>query len=229
MMSSNRTIVKLKRALKERSFPTDIEKFLVSSGFDCESAILGINKEIIKEIELFVNDNKHLLEHTSYETVLRNNTVFKFKPGHKSILLLLPKSLSEYNAKKNHKKDPTLFEKEEEDDETEKENFDEQLKEKLVQKLINFTRKHFFEIVLDKSLIRNYINENNKPICHFECPICNCPIKCYYTRYWNVSNLEKHLKNHFKIATVEIVPISTLSNRRIIHHNSSELDEVLSD
>lgn len=92
MMSS--FIAKLKRALKDKSFPPDLQKILIDCGFDSESSIYGINSDVIKDTEAFLSEHKEILLNTSYESILRNeNSKFKFKPGHKSVLLLLPKSL----------------------------------------------------------------------------------------------------------------------------------------
>lgn len=72
MISSNQTIVKLKRALKDRSFPTDLEIILVNCSFDCDSAILARNEETIVDIESYVNENKHILKNTSWHAMLQN-------------------------------------------------------------------------------------------------------------------------------------------------------------
>lgn len=103
MMTSNQCIAKLTRALKEK-LPSTLEKILIESSFDTETSILGIDSDIIAEIESFVNDNKHILENTEYDCVVKSNTNFKFKPGHRSVLKLLPKSLKDYNNSKKKKK-----------------------------------------------------------------------------------------------------------------------------
>lgn len=98
-MSYKALFTKIARALKEK-LSTTIQEILTQSSFDSEASILGINIEIIKDIEAFVNDNKHILIGTEYAYVLQTNSVFKFKPGHRSVFILLPKKLQEYNNTK---------------------------------------------------------------------------------------------------------------------------------
>lgn len=63
----------------------DIKKILLRSGFDSKSSILGLNTDVIKDIEQFANEDRSVLEGTSYE----NMGEFKFKPGHKIAILHL--------------------------------------------------------------------------------------------------------------------------------------------
>lgn len=87
---------KLKKILG-RALPNGLGNILLESGFDSECALSTIDLVAIKSIEEYVNNNKHLLEGTVYEN---QNVDFKFKPGHRLILLGLPKALAEYEAKK---------------------------------------------------------------------------------------------------------------------------------
>lgn len=222
MMSSHRLIVKLKRALKDNSFPKDLEIILSSCSFDSDSSILGINNEVIKNTESYINDNKYILENTSYKDI-SSSKEFRFKPGHKSILLLLPKALSEYKENAKQKKKNSTQQDNIEVVEVEAEVEVEQLKEKLLQKLFDFANKNLFEIIFEKSSIRNYIH-SNKPHCKFSCPLCSRSYKCYHTSYWNISNLEKHLKSHFEQAKIETIEVPV--DRQIVAHSDTELDNV---
>lgn len=76
---------KLQKLLKE-PIHIDIINILVRSGFDSKSALLGINTNIvIQEIEQYANEDRSVLEGTSYQ----NMKTFMFKPGHKHTILYL--------------------------------------------------------------------------------------------------------------------------------------------
>lgn len=83
--------LELEKYLKER-IPADIKQILELSGFETESSLmfkLFIDSQTIEEIEQFANENKVILQNTAYEKVCH----FKFKPGHKCILLQLPNQI----------------------------------------------------------------------------------------------------------------------------------------
>lgn len=61
--------------------------------------MLGINNDIIADIESFANENRNVLENTSYNGI---NT-FKFRPGHKLFLLELPKHIEAMRKAKTNK------------------------------------------------------------------------------------------------------------------------------
>lgn len=69
--------------------PDDIKQILEQSGYETESSLLCINNENIADIETFANENRAILQNTSYE----NTNKFKFKPGHKLIILQLPNQI----------------------------------------------------------------------------------------------------------------------------------------
>lgn len=101
-MSSSQSFEKITRALKLK-VPATLQKILVATSFDSKASILGINSEIIAEIEKYVNSNKSILENTEYQSIIANDSTFKFKPGHISVLKLLPKSLCDSNKQKKKK------------------------------------------------------------------------------------------------------------------------------
>lgn len=221
MMSPTPLFTKLEKALSTK-IPLTLKKILIESSFDSEAAILGINTEIIQELESFVNQNKNILESTEYVEVLNTNSIFKFKPGHKSVLNLLPKCLRDYKNKIRAKKSPNS------------EHDEDKLKEVLIQKLLTFCAKISFELTFEKSLILGYhIDEKKQPKCKISCPICSKEYSCYYTTYWHASNFERHLKSHITYAEfIPVNPNETDSNESNFIHtymDSEDMIEVLQD
>lgn len=214
-MSLNTVFTKLTRVLKEK-LPATIQKILIESSFDSEVSILGINSEIITEIEKFVNENKHILQNTEYEEVLKKDSVFKLKPGHRSVLSVLPKKLQDYNN--NTKKIKKV-----------QANDEETLKESLINKLLKFSEKHSFALIFDKTLIKNFRIEKNKPKCQIECPICNKHFTCYYTTYWHETNFQKHLTKHFAIEEVQNIESGQTTSETVFLFTSSDDIGAISD
>lgn len=59
------------------------------SGFENESSLKSIDSETITNIENYANENPEILQNTAY----KNISQFKFKPGHKLLLLQLPNQI----------------------------------------------------------------------------------------------------------------------------------------
>lgn len=205
-MSSENIIVKLERSLQHK-IPDDLKVIIENSGFDSEASILGINKEILLDIEEFVNNNKQILEKTSYSNCFVNNTVFKLKPGHKSVLLSLPSVLRKKSKCIVNIQSENVVE------------INEQiLKQQLIEKLVHFAEKKSIGIIFEEKIIQNFdINTKN---CKVKCPICKIQIACKFLKYWRVSNFEKHLKRQFQINSV---------NKVIVISHENDLDDAFSD
>lgn len=208
---------KLEKAFGEK-FPGNLDKIIEKSGYDCETVLLTINSNSINEIESYINANKEYLRGTAYEYCISTNSVFKLKPGHRALILSIPKKLST----KKKKCAPTVLEGKEND------NFDDervceneaQLKDAIVHKLVKFASDRNFNLNLNKSDIFDFRMENDKLKCDLQCPICHKRIKCEYKSYWLVSNFQKHLKVHFS-RDVVIVDYS--------REHSLDIDHILDD
>ena len=66
----------LKKRLKKK-LPKDLLHIILEAGFDSELAIISINSDNIKEIEIYANENKQILEETIYSRIITSNTTFK--------------------------------------------------------------------------------------------------------------------------------------------------------
>lgn len=82
-----------------QTIPSDIKHILIQTSFENELSLLGIDDEIIADIELYVNENKDILKNTSYEKV----EVFKFKPGHKTFILQMANQVKQKREEKTSK------------------------------------------------------------------------------------------------------------------------------
>lgn len=89
--------------------PEILVNILKESGYETSLAIEQLNAENITDLEKFVNDNLcHLLRNSLYENKPRNKlNVFRFLPGHRTILLHLPSQITEFN----HARSSSLMEK----------------------------------------------------------------------------------------------------------------------
>lgn len=77
------------------NIPKCIKTILISSGFDCEIALKGLNSDCIVEIESHIQNDRHILLDTPYQNIEN----FKFLPGHRTIILSIPAYLEELKVK----------------------------------------------------------------------------------------------------------------------------------
>lgn len=205
-------------------FPRGLDNIIFESGYDSESAIASINSSSIKSIEDYINENKEILKNSVYEHLVENDLPFKLKPGHKSIILTLPKSLQEYKVKQKSKIEAALPIPPKEDE----------LKKSLVAKLIKFAKKFSYEIEFSESSIHDFCDANTNLTCVVACPFCETRIKCTHKSYWLVSNFEKHLKRHFErdiqIETVTIEPVDITTpnenSEELLNYSADQLDDL---
>lgn len=215
----------------EEKLPIEIEKILVHAGFDTKNSLLELNQDSIKQIEDHVNENKFLLEGTVYEHILRQNLNFKFKPGHKALIFSLPKLIS--NKIKSTKKRKVESELETtESDQTNTTVEKSQLISTLIQKIYRFAEKLSFEVILNETHISDFRQENQKVKCNIKCPVCKNPTQCTYVSYWMISNFQRHLKQHFKIAlSGEESENNTEAEKPLLFSvaQQSKLDDILNE
>lgn len=79
--------------------PDCIHKILKETGFDSEDALLELNDISISIIEEFVQQDRIILKESIYE----NREPFKFLPGHRVLLLAIPKKINNLKVTKKHK------------------------------------------------------------------------------------------------------------------------------
>lgn len=206
-MPARNIIEKLKVYLGE-NFPLNIDQIIIFCGYDTELALSNINEEDIKEIEIFVNENKHILKN---EIDIRDDQEFKLKPGHKKFILGLPQKIRELK----HKKSKGAKNKEKETIKTivqVDQTPDNQFQQKLITKIKQFCAKKSVPLDFNYSNIKEWQQVGGKPKCKISCLLCESEISCDFTSYWRISNLQEHLKGHFKTIEIEVVDIPLEAN-----------------
>lgn len=87
-----------------------------------------------------------------------------------------------------------------------------------MEKITKFAQKFSYDLIFGVELISEF-SENK---CRFECLVCSKTIKCEYTRYWLISNLEKHIKNHkIVVQTIEIESENQVESIEQVPHLNS--------
>lgn len=205
-------------------FPANLDLVLKSSGYDCLYSISHINEEDIHLIEEYITNNPTPIIGTEYCPNIEEITEdfqFKLKPGHKKFLLSLVNVIDDIKKLKREKKKKTI----EVDLNNKSPPNVKDLSKKVFDKLTKFCVSLSPSIVFDESCVTRFRRENNKTTCSIICTICKKPIICDYTSYWNISNLQAHLKNHVKKSHV---PQNSEVNS-LHQSNAIELDRLLRD
>lgn len=191
--AKQKTVFRRIESILKDKFPSDIEKILIASGYDSPSIVSVITESTISAIEEHINNDFNILQGTSYDST-KENFIFKLKPGHKEFILNLPKILKQSDEKKQKS---VTKEKKNEENSLESLNVD-SLKEILVKKVANFLKRQSYETILNITDVGDFHYSGNKIKTKIVCPFCESNIIVDYRSYWNISNLQKHFKIHFK-------------------------------
>lgn len=158
-------------------------------------SLTSITEDDINEIESFVNTNRESLRTTLdvlSEYKLNSDEKFKFKPGHRSLILNLPKRMDTFLSQSTEKKGTKKLVK----------RTDIDLKTELINKTILYLKNAGFTVKLDANAdVSDFKRVENSFSCRLKCPYCNKKILCTYMSYWRISNLETHFRVHTKALT----------------------------
>lgn len=180
---------------------SDVKIILTETGFDNKISISTLNEKNIEEIEKYVNKKKDILQNSKVYT---ESDVFEFKPGHRSLILSLPKKFAEYTqSEKNKPKSNNNLKNSKSDD---------QLKNELISKLEIFSTKRKLNLKFTPNFVTDFIKENHCYRCRIKCPLCPKKFTCTYVSHWAASNFEAHVKSHITsnpTKTESAVPQST--------------------
>lgn len=170
-------------------------------------SVTGIDEGSIKKIEDFHNSNKQYINKLDccYSEHYKQLENFELLPGHKYIILNIPKQMKEIQNKKIEKKNNKHDNMERK--KTRNLLSNEELQAKLVKNLVDYSKYQGkivnFEIpdnVLSEANIHDFRRESNGNDflckCRFSCPFCSKTYSVIYKKYWMTSNVTNHLKNH---------------------------------
>lgn len=207
------------KATIQAEIPKEVKHILNGCGFDNNLSILSLSVADIEKIETYVNSNPHFLKKLkSYKT----NEKFEVKPGHRSVILNLPRHYQHYisdrtseNAQQNTNSSnqsldqrldlgletltttSTLTATQQKQNKGLKKSVDE-LKKQLTNKLNCYMKRFNFEVEFNVNEISDFCKNNEYYKCRMKCCFCSKTIVCNYLSHWVVSNLEAHLKKHIK-------------------------------
>lgn len=156
---------------------------MTETGFDTEIALLELNEANVLIIEEYTQQNRDILHGTTYE----NCELFKFLPGHRALLLAIPKRISSFKESKEqrrknttnhlqHPKTATEFETDETAIETPDDS--ELEKKQLIEKVHRFCKNINLFLDLNVGDISDYIVLDDRIRCRVSCPYCHSKFSC---------------------------------------------------
>lgn len=185
---------------------------LKCSGFSDEDALKLIDEKWCDKLEKYMNKHKTVFADVINNTVYAKFDEFELLPGHRALLLNLPSKIAAIDSKKKEqtKKNSvteTVYFNEHGFEETgelidDDSNVDDNsdvynLTHTLIEKVKNYWTKQKIgcdeitsELILDLKAV------NGCHRCLFQCPYCSKKIPCTFKKYWEVGNLQSHLKLH---------------------------------
>lgn len=191
--------------LGEQKIPIFLVELLKTTGYDSALSIQSLNEKSISELEKYIASQPHSfdLKNTAYESI----EIFKFLPGHialfKSLSLQVDKFLSSLNSHNKTKNQSEILAPIPEEIELLSQSEEKALKEKLISKVTQYCIKN--SVSIENLYIANISNTLNPIIqnfgkivykTQFTCHLCKVETPCIYNKYWQISNLEKHIKKH---------------------------------
>lgn len=166
--------------------PSDVKIILSEAGYETLLSFASISQEDIKDIEHFIDTNRNILD-TLNEYKLNTDDKFTLKPGHRSIIISLPKRMETFLEQSKSKRVAKKT--------VNKSDFE--LKTELINRVISFLKSAGFTVKLnivgDVSEFKKFKDSYN---CRLKCPYCGKKLLCTYSSNWKISNFETHLKVH---------------------------------
>lgn len=221
--------------LGEQRIPLFLVELLKKTGYDSALSIQGLNEKNILELEKYLNINlanfNNLFKNTAYEST----ETFNFLPGHQTLLSSLGGQVTIFLNCGSFKRKTKLTSSLDGELNPIQEEVDllndceqDKLKEVLLSKVSKFNLKN--KITNENLNILNIstpldaiINSSGKIVykAYFTCHLCKVRIPCIYNSYWQISNLEKHIKSHNKDPNPFLEP-----NKENAPENQAENSEI---
>ena len=152
-----------------------------------------LTEENIRKLELHVQKHRDILIGTEYEEIAGD---FEFLPGHRAFVLSLPEKVEQISQTERNEAvtiTAASASNEEKSDEIQ------ELKTKLLVKLLKFAEKNQFALNLSVESVVDLFKDRDQFKCKIVCPHCNKQISCIYKTYWLVSNAQNHLRACFSL------------------------------
>lgn len=173
---------------------------LERAAYDRLNSLKAINASKITEIEEYLTetrsswiDSLNCCQSEDY----KNQTKFRFLPGHKTILLAISEQIAQMNQEANNSLNQTNVMP------YTKEQTDDNLMQKLITNLNSFMTKNSFPLkegIISIANIRNFERGSQQDDflckCQFGCPFCSKVSPVKFKLFWMTSNMTKHLKQH---------------------------------
>lgn len=191
-------------------FPQCVKKILTFSGFDTFPSLRQIDENVLHDIELFIDNNpsiKNSIDCCGKE-LYQSMENFKFLPGHKTIILNLPKYVADFEQHNSKDKKSKSIDSPSRAGRTAKilETSDQDMKKQLILNLVNYFLKqkrnspqnqNVAEIITERNITK-FEREQNTAIIksEFSCPFCVKRIPVNFKDYWRSANITTHLKKH---------------------------------
>lgn len=188
---------RIERNLKSK-FPKELKAILNITGFDSELSLKQIDEKAIKSIEQFVNENiasnnLEVLSALKGSTYENKSLPFHFLLGHKLLILSIPTKVDLIEGNKTKRRNRL-------DDDSEESEIrsPEEHKKLLLLKLKKYAENHALNFEFNESNITKIQQLNKKTKCVLKCCFCERKIPCTFVNYWEISNLIKHIRDHFE-------------------------------
>lgn len=215
--------------INKAKYPNFIKQILIENGFDTAAALRTLNKSVIENLEQIINEKTVYLKNKSYVDVdgQLKITPFKFKIGHETILLNLPKDLTDYLTQKNNTENEKISEIAIED-----------IKIAFVDKVVSFLSTKNISGSVSPEYLSAFTKQNKKIKCLIKCLYCSSKLNCFFDSCWRLSNYYKHIVACSKatvLATViqpSIQPLTTgprtkLTIQRAEHFSLREVQDLV--
>lgn len=177
-------------------YPNCVKDLLTLVAYDTIHSLNEINQQRLEEIEQFLTSQKEFIQKLNCcrSDYYKSLEVFKFLPGHATIILALPDQINQMENAKGAKQL-----------EFKKKKSDQELKENLVENLMTYSAKLGFQFpkgVINERNIQQFERnadasaDNYICKCIFSCPFCPKTISTKFIKYWISGNITAHLKKH---------------------------------
>lgn len=194
--------------------PNIVKKILLETAYDTKYALQTLDSQSIDFIEDHIEENREILSGSVYE----NKKPFKLLPGHKGLILAIPRKIDKQGS---GKKKEEIQVGSIDDDQIKLQ------KKELIAKLEKFCTNSEIHVQLDVNDISELKVSDNRITCRVCCPYCGVKYSCSrkLLKHWAVSNIEAHFKKHKAAIAQELLEQGERNRQSVI--DEIELQAIL--